>query len=155
MKQTLLIPYTQVANSELAPEDAHLVEQAISIAQAAYVPYSKFKVGAAVLLDNGVIVTGSNQENAAFPSGLCAERTALFYAGAQYPDVPVLALAVVAFNEEGQVKHISPCGGCRQVLMETSTRFKPFRLLLSGRDETIILDDARQCLPFGFDGAEM
>lgn len=155
MKQILSIPYVRLSNNELSREDATLIAEAVKVAQDAYAPYSQFKVGAAVLLENGIIVTGSNQENAAYPSGLCAERTALFYAGAQYPDVPVLALAVVAFNHIGQVEQISPCGSCRQVLVETSTRFKPFRLLLSGKDETIILEDARLCLPFGFDGSDL
>ena len=125
MKQILSIPYVRLSNNELSREDATLIAEAVKVAQDAYAPYSQFKVGAAVLLENGIIVTGSNQENAAYPSGLCAERTALFYAGAQYPDVPVLALAVVAFNNIGQVEQISPCGSCRQVLVETSTRFKP------------------------------
>ena len=133
MKQILSIPYVRLSNNELSREDATLIAEAVKVAQDAYAPYSQFKVGAAVLLENGIIVTGSNQENAAYPSGLCAERTALFYAGAQYPDVPVLALAVVAFNNIGQVEQISPCGSCRQVLVETSTRFEPFRLLLSGK----------------------
>ena len=120
MKQILSIPYVRLSNNELSREDATLIAEAVKVAQDAYAPYSQFKVGAAVLLENGIIVTGSNQENAAYPSGLCAERTALFYAGAQYPDVPVLALAVVAFNNIGQVEQISPCGSCRQVLVETS-----------------------------------
>lgn len=155
MKQILSLAYNLVPNTDLSEEDARLERAAVEIAEQAYAPYSRFRVGAAVLLENGVIVTGSNQENAAYPSGLCAERTALFYAGAQYPDVPVVSLAVVAFNSEGRVQTISPCGGCRQVLMETAVRFRPFRVLLCGAEKTIILDDCRQLLPFGFDGSDL
>lgn len=155
MKLTLSISYTQLSNEELSCDDSKLIKAAEDIAQQAYAPYSQFKVGAALLLENGVIITGSNQENAAYPSGLCAERTALFYAGAQYPDIPIVSLAIVAFNTEGKVTEISPCGGCRQVIMEASCRFKPFRLLLSGREHTIILDDARSILPFGFDDSKL
>lgn len=155
MRQVLSIPYSLVKNTELSVEDARLEQLALEVAERAYAPYSNFRVGAAALLENGVVVTGSNQENAAYPSGLCAERTALFYAGAQYPDTPVVALAIVAINREGRVGQISPCGGCRQVLMEVATRFRPFRLLLCGAEETIILDDCRQTLPFGFDGSDL
>ncbi len=155
MKQQLSIPYLLVASSELEARDKELEAAASAIAERAYAPYSNFRVGAAVLLENGVIVTGSNQENAAYPSGLCAERTALFYAGAQYPDVAVVSLAIVAYNKDGRVAQISPCGACRQVLMETAVRFRPFRLLLCGSRETIILEDCRQVLPFGFDGSEL
>ncbi|MDY3091150.1 MAG: cytidine deaminase [Porphyromonas sp.] len=155
MKQVLSIPYQLVNNEDLDAQDKQLEAAASAIAEQAYAPYSNFRVGAAALLENGIIVTGSNQENAAYPSGLCAERTALFYAGAQYPDVPVVALAVVAYNKDGRVAQISPCGGCRQVLMETAIRFRPFRLLLCGSKETIILEDCRQVLPFGFDGSDL
>ena len=84
MKQILSIPYVRLSNNELSREDATLIAEAVKVAQDAYAPYSQFKVGAAVLLENGIIVTGSNQENAAYPSGLCAERTALFYAGSGF-----------------------------------------------------------------------
>lgn len=155
MNQILSLPYTLVANAKLSADDRRLEQAAVEVAEQAYAPYSRFKVGAAALLENGVIVTGSNQENAAYPSGLCAERTALFYAGAQYPDVPVVTLAIVAFNSEGRVAQISPCGSCRQVLMETAVRFRPFRVLLCGAQNTIVLDDCRQLLPFGFDGSDL
>lgn len=154
-KETLSIPYISVPTTELTPEDAQLEHLAAEIAEQAYAPYSQFRVGAAALLENGVIVTGSNQENAAYPSGLCAERTALFYAGAQYPDVPVKTLAIVASNREGRVAMITPCGACRQVLMEVAQRFHPFRVLLCGREETIIIEDNRLLLPFAFDGSDL
>lgn len=154
-KENLSIPYISVATSALEAEDAQLERLASEVAEQAYAPYSQFKVGAAALLENGEILTGSNQENAAYPSGLCAERTALFYAGAQYPDVPVKTLAIVASNKEGRVGMITPCGACRQVLMEVAQRFHPFRVLLCGRDETIIIEDNRLLLPFAFDGSDL
>lgn len=155
MKEALCIPYTRVTTEQLTPLDKQLKEAATRVAQDAYAPYSHFRVGAAVCLKNGEIITGSNQENAAYPSGICAERTALFYAAAQYPDVGVETLAIVAFNQYGQVEGISPCGACRQVLMETTQRFGPYRVLLCGREECIILEDARYLLPFGFDGSSL
>lgn len=155
MEQTFTIPYKTLLRSELTPEDHRLEELAVEAAQKAYAPYSLFHVGAAVLLANGEIVTGSNQENAAYPSGTCAERTALFWAGAQWPDVPVEKLLIVAFNASGRVPFISPCGGCRQVIMETATRFHPFPILLSGDEKTVVLEDCRYLLPFGFDGSSL
>ena len=110
-------------------------------------PYSHFQVGAAVLLANGEIVMGSNQENAAYPSGTCAERTALFWAAAQWPKVAVERLAIVAINASGRVPFISPCGSCRQVIMETATRFHTFPILLMGQEQTILLEDCRYLLP--------
>ena len=155
MEQTFTIPYKTLLRSELTPEDRRLEELAVEAAQKAYAPYSHFHVGAAVLLANGEIVTGSNQENAAYPSGTCAERTALFWAGAQWPDVPVEKLLIVAFNASGRVPFISPCGGCRQVIMETATRFHPFPILLAGGEKTVVLEDCRYLLPFGFDGSSL
>lgn len=155
MQQILSIPYEYIPTSELSPQDRELEKAALKVAEGAYAPYSQFRVGAALRLKNGIIITGSNQENAAYPSGTCAERTALFYAGAQYPDEPILALALVAINREGRVGQISPCGACRQVLLESATRFSPFRLLLCGGESTIILEDCRQLLPFGFDGSDL
>ena len=155
MEQTFTIHYKTLLRSELTPEDHRLEELAVEAAQKAYAPYSLFHVGAAVLLANGEIVTGSNQENAAYPSGTCAERTALFWAGAQWPDVPVEKLLIVAFNASGRVPFISPCGGCRQVIMETATRFHPFPILLSGDEKTVVLEDCRYLLPFGFDGSSL
>lgn len=152
----LKLSYQSVPTAELVQEDRELVEAALQAASGAYAPYSHFHVGAALRLESGVIVTGSNQENAAYPSGTCAERTALFYAGAQYPDDAPTTLAIVAINAEGRVPHISPCGSCRQVILETATRYKqPYRVILSGRDESIILDDCRALLPWGFDGSEL
>lgn len=155
MNRELHIPYRIVPHEELNSEELALEAEALKAARMAYAPYSKFCVGAAVLLDNGEIVSGSNQENAAYPSGICAERTALFYAGAQYPEARPLALAIVAINAEGRVPLITPCGACRQVILETATRFAPYPVLLIGEEEAVILEDCRQLLPFAFDGSDL
>ncbi|MBO5961222.1 MAG: cytidine deaminase, partial [Paludibacteraceae bacterium] len=104
---------------ELSETYQNLVDKAKQQTKTAYAPYSKFHVGAAVLMDNGEILCGSNQENAAYPSGLCAERTTLFYANAHYPDRKVVALAIAAAQNEAFLEEpISPCGACRQVMLE-------------------------------------
>ena len=151
MEKTFQIPYKTLVRSELSDIERELEQRAVSAATRAYAPYSHFLVGAAVLLANGEIVTGSNQENAAYPSGTCAERTALFWAAAEWPEVAVEKLVVVAINEAGRVPFISPCGSCRQVIMETATRFHPFPILLCGEEEIVVLKDCRMLLPFGFD----
>lgn len=138
---------------ELSAEDRQLVEQAIEATRRSYAPYSHFHVGAAVRLGNGEIVIGCNQENAAYPSGLCAERTALFAAGAQYPDVPVRVLAVAARGTDGEMTEepTGPCGSCRQVIIESETRAKhPIRILLYGRRCVYIIDGIRQLMPLTF-----
>ena len=155
MEQTFTIPYKTLDRSELSEQDRQLEERALEVAQKAYAPYSRFHVGAAVLLANGEIVTGSNQENAAYPSVTCDERTALFWDSAQWPYVAVERLAIVAINSAGRVPFISPCGSCRQVIMETATRFHPFPILLMGEEKTILLEDCRYLLPFGFDGSAL
>ena len=151
MEKTFQIPYKTLIRSELSDIERELEQRAVSAATRAYAPYSHFLVGAAVLLANGEIVTGSNQENAAYPSGTCAERTALFWAAAEWPEVAVEKLVVVAINEAGRVPFISPCGSCRQVIMETATRFHPFPILLCGEEVIVVLEDCRMLLPFGFD----
>ena len=102
----------------------------------------------------GVIVTGTNQENVASPSGICAERTTLFYANSQYPDTPVKALAIAGISEDDGMKRtpISPCGACRQVMLETENRYAtPMRVLLCGKEEVYIVESAKDLLPFAFD----
>lgn len=139
--------------SELVIEEQQLIKAAKAIAKKAYAPYSKFFVGAAVMLDNGEIVTGNNQENVAFPSGLCAERTALFYANAQYPDAAVKALAVVAYaNKTYSKQPITPCGSCRQVLLESENRHqKPMRVIMCGEEKIYVAQSAKDLLPLSFD----
>ena len=141
---------------ELSPRERLLCEAAYEVTKNAYAPYSQFNVGAAVLLANGQIITGSNQENAAYPSGLCAERVALFYASSHYPGIPVELLAVTAITAGKQVERISPCGGCRQVMKEVENRYKqPVRLLLIGREEILCLDSAEDLLPLSFGESDL
>ncbi|WP_286967809.1 cytidine deaminase [Flavobacterium sp. UBA4854] len=105
--------------NELPTEIQDLMNQAVEIRKKAYAPYSKFRVGAALLLDNGKIILGSNQENAAYPSGLCAERTAIFYAGSAYPEAKILKMAITAASDTNQTTApIPPCGSCRQSIAE-------------------------------------
>src|SRR6187200_2529288 len=105
--------------AELPSEIQSLMEQAIGVRKNAYAPYSKFRVGAALLLDNGIVVLGSNQENAAYPSGLCAERTAIFYAGANYPEAKIIKMAISAASDTNPTTAPTPpCGACRQAIAE-------------------------------------
>ena len=139
---------------ELTPQDRELMDKAKEATSRSYAPYSKFSVSAAALLKNGVIVTGTNQENAAYPSGLCAERTTLFYANSQYPDQPVLTLAIAARSESGYLDTpIPPCGACRQVLLETEQRYQqPMRILLYGEKAIYEIDGTKDLLPLSFCG---
>lgn len=137
---------------ELNESDRALILAAKEMTKKSYSPYSHFQVGAAALLADGTIVKGSNQENAAYPSGLCAERTTLFAANANYPDQPVKALAIACFtaghftDEPG-----APCGSCRQVMLETEHRFgEPMRVLLYGEKAIYVFDKAADLLPYGF-----
>jgi cytidine deaminase len=141
------------AMEELSAEERHLVELAIEATSRSYAPYSKFCVGAAVRLDNGVEIIGCNQENAAYPSGLCAERTALFYAGARYPNASVRLLAIAARGTDGELTEepTGPCGGCRQVILESETRAgHPIRILLYGRKYVYVIDGIRSLMPLSF-----
>lgn len=138
---------------ELTANEQHLLQLAIEATGRSYAPYSKFCVGAAVRLDNGIELAGSNQENAAYPSGLCAERTALFYAGAQYPDVPVRMLAIAAKGTDGELTEepTGPCGACRQVIIESETRAdSPIRILLYGKKYVYVIDGIRPLMPLTF-----
>ena len=154
MKKRLLeISYHSCKFEELTPEEKQLVEVARQATFRSYSPYSHFSVGASVLLANGVILSVSNQENAAYPSGLCAERTVLFFANSQHPNQPITMMAIAARSEKGFTEiPITPCGACRQVLAETERRFEqPIRILLYGETETIIIDGVKDLLPFLFD----
>ncbi len=157
IEQNITIQTQSFKPEELEPNDADLVNRALEAAKHAYAPYSHFSVGAAVLLKSGEVVTGSNQENAAYPSGLCAERTALFYAGAGYPDDPVELLAIAAYGTDGtQTEAISPCGGCRQVMIEVATRFgEGFPVLLAGKNKVTKVPDCRALLPLRFDESSL
>jgi cytidine deaminase len=143
--------------NELSEEMTELVWEARRISDKAWSPYSGFCVGAAVRLINGVLITGNNQENAAYPSGLCAERTALFYANANYPDVPVEAIAISAHNARGLVREpVKPCGSCRQVLLETETRFNhPIKIILDGQKSLYVFEGIDTLLPLSFKPASL
>jgi len=120
----------------------------------AYAPYSKFHVGAALLLDNTEIISGSNQENASYPSGLCAERTAIFYAGAQYPKAKVLKMAITAASQtQKTVKPIPPCGACRQSIAEYEMKQDmPIEIYFMGETGSVVKSNSlANLLPFGFD----
>lgn len=138
---------------ELTETDRQLVDAACEATSRSYAPYSHFSVGAAAWLDNGQVVTGTNQENAAYPSGTCAERTTLFYANSQYPDQAVRTLAIAARTEAGFLDTpIPPCGACRQVLLETEKRFgQPMRVLLFSRHDIYIVKGVKDLLPLSFD----
>ena len=141
------------AYHELTADEQKLAEAAREATRRSYAPYSRFHVGSAVLLANGTVITGTNQENVAYPSGLCAERTTLFYANSQYPDVAVKMLAIAACDANGKMQStpISPCGACRQVMVETEKRFKhPIRILLCGTEEVYVAENTSCLLPLSF-----
>jgi len=141
---------------ELSADEQALIKTAIEATKNSYSPYSHFSVGAALLLENGEMVMGANQENAAYPSGLCAERTTLFAAGAQYPDTPVKAMFLVALKDGEIQEKISPCGACRQVLLETELRYhRPMQVWMCGRSEFCRLDSAEDLLPLSFGSADL
>lgn len=154
MKEMDIRPVIQEAQmDELTSDERILIEMAIEGTNRSYAPYSNFHVGAAIQLQNGVRFIGCNQENAAFPAGICAERAAIFAAGAQYPDEPVVMLAITARGKDGELiaEPASPCGTCRQVLIETETRFKhPIRILLYGRNRVYVIDGIKQLMPLSF-----
>ena len=153
-QKNINITYTEYKSvDELIPEDRELVSAAIEAMSGAYAPYSHFHVGAAVRLSNGQIVRGANQENAAFPSGLCAERTAMFAAGSRYPDKDMLSIAI-AGGVHGRLgkSPATPCGACRQVMAEYEKRSGVhMSILLIGRDEVWKFSRVEDLLPYIFD----
>jgi len=155
MDKKLVINYQEFESvAELCDSDRELLQRAVEAAEGAYAPYSGFHVGAAVRLRDGSVVVGSNQENVAYPSGLCAERTAIFAASAQRPDCrDYEALAIVGRNAVGQLCAASPCGACRQVLSEYEQRQgHPLRVIcyLDGGAVRVI-ESVADLLPFSFD----
>jgi cytidine deaminase len=142
--------------SELAQEIQSLMNSAIEVRNNAYAPYSKFNVGAAVLLDNGEVVVGSNQENASYPSGLCAERTAIYYAGANYPNAKMLKMAITA-SSQNQItnKPIPPCGACRQAIAEYEIKQEqPIEIYFMGAEGKVIKSKSLvNLLPLLFDNS--
>lgn len=153
MQEKKVITKIQVYSyTDLTEADKKLIDLAKEATKSSYTPYSHFNVGAAVRLENGVLIKGCNQENAAFPAGICAERSACFNAGANYPDVAIEAIAIIAVqNGEVVEDPCSPCGVCRQALLEFETRSgKPMQVLLAGRDKVFHLESMKSLLPLSF-----
>lgn len=153
MKQIdITTPVKILEYNELTPQDQELVTAAREATKRSYAPYSHFHVGAALLLSNGQVVTGSNQENAAFTSGTCAERAACFWAHSNYPDLDFDTIAVAACDHDGEVTNpISPCGHCRQALLEfEKIAKKDMRVILIGKDKIYILPSIKSLLPLAF-----
>lgn len=138
---------------DLSLEDRALLAEAHEAASHAYAPYSRFQVGGAVRLDDGTVVRGSNQENMAYPSGMCGERVAVFAAGAQHPGQVMRAVAIVSPSSNALSEAFMPCGGCRQVLVEAERRQgEPLRVLLQVRDEDVVISaSAVNLMPFAFE----
>ncbi len=139
---------------ELPTDIQNLMHEAVAIRKTAYAPYSHFKVGTAILLDNGEIILGSNQENAAYPSGLCAERVAVFYAGAKYPEAKILKMAISAASDNTTTSApIPPCGACRQSLAEYEIKQNtPIEIYFKGEIGSIYKSDSlKNLLPLLFD----
>ena len=145
-----LYEYDQL--DELQEDQVQLVQGAIEASRGAYAPYSDYHVGAAVRLANGEMVIGSNQENAAYPSGLCAERVAIFYAGARYPEVAVTSIAIAAMrNGTLQEEPVVPCGACRQVLFEKELQGRvPMEVILYGSKMIQVIKQVSDLLPLPF-----
>ena len=154
MKKDFQFSYELLSDwKDLSIEDQILVDKAYDALETAYAPYSKFKVGASVRLDNDAIITGSNQENAAYPSGLCAERVALFHIGSNYPKQSIKTICVVAKGDLLPLdKLLSPCGGCRQVMLESENRQQnKIKVIIVNQDNrTMVIPSVIDLLPFGF-----
>lgn len=150
---TISFSYLEYDNiKELDPDDMDLVVAARESALNAYAPYSKFRVGAAIRLNSGLIISGTNVENAVFPSGICAERSALAYSVSNHSDDSPTTLAVSAFTENGLTDDpVPPCGNCRQVISEEESRTgSKIRIILSGKNKTLIIESIRDLLPMQF-----
>ena len=138
---------------ELEDGEKKLMMEARKAAQDAYAPYSQYRVGAALLLENGIVIRGNNQENAAYPSGLCAERVAIFYAGANHPDVPVKAIAITALSDNHKIDYaVGPCGACRQAIAEYEYRFNhEIKILMMGEEGNVLVAESiKSLLPLTF-----
>lgn len=154
MKEIILeSKITECTIDELCETERLLIQKAIEATDYSYAPFSSFHVGAALLLDNGIIVTGCNQENAVLPAGICAERSAIFAAGAQYPNQAVKTIAIAARGTDGELtdEPVTPCGICRQVFIETETRHKtPIRILLYGKARIYATNGIKELMPLSF-----
>lgn len=158
-EREVTITYAEYSSwEELPPEDRSLLNKARTVTGDAYAPYSHFRVGAAALLANGEVITGTNQENASFPAGICAERTLLSVAAARFPGIPIETLAISYYNEHGSAdRPISPCGICRQSLKEFEGRTgRPIRLVLGGQTGPVyVIPRSGALLPVAFVAEDM
>ena len=153
IEKKITTTFYQTNKNSLSKEENSLVDLAINSLRSAYAPYSGFLVGASILLENSEIINGSNQENVAYPSGLCAERVAMFYVGAKFPDVKIKTIAVSVFSKSFEVSDvISPCGACRQVMAEYEDKQKQsIKVMLhSPNDQVLIANKVQDLLPFMF-----
>jgi cytidine deaminase len=152
-EEKLELSFIRAKLIELSPEEQVLIKNAKDSFKNSYAPYSGFLVGASILLENGKVINGSNQENVAYPSGLCAERVALFYAGSQYPQIAIKTIAVSALSKTFEINNVvSPCGACRQVMAEYQQKQNSeIRILLhSPNDDVLIANSVEDLLPFMF-----
>lgn len=156
-KITIETNVTIYSFEELENSQKELINKAKEQVNKAYAPYSGFHVGAAVELENGEIFAANNQENSAYPSGLCAERVAIFFANAQYPNVAVKTLAIAAFTNGKFIEEpVTPCGSCRQVLLETEMRFeRNIKVLLYGTNHIFQIENVKQLLPLCFEKSSL
>lgn len=158
-KKELTITYTDFeSESELSTQEQELMQKARLAADSAYAPYSNFYVGAALLLKNGLVITGNNQENVAYPSGLCAERVAIYAAGANYPDIAIEAIAITCKSKLFKVNQpLSPCGACRQAIAEYETRYNSkIKIILAGETGPVrVIESIADLLPFMFKSEEL
>ncbi|AVR44195.1 cytidine deaminase [Christiangramia fulva] len=160
MKSLTITSHLEVYDSleELPGNLQQLMQQAIKVRDTAYAPYSQFKVGAALLLDNDEVILGSNQENASYPSGLCAERTAVYAAGAKYPEAEIKAIAISAKSMKHQViSPVPPCGACRQALIEYEVKQeKPIGIFFMGESGKVVkANSIKDLLPLVFDNSSL
>lgn len=152
-KFDISVPITEYTYDELSAEDRRLVDMAREATYRSYVPYSHFHVGAVILLDNGEVVCGSNQENVAYPSGTCAERSACYYAGARYPESKFVKIVIAARGTDGEfvAEPVAPCGACRQALLEYELQAgRPVPVILCGKDSFRELPSVATTLPLAF-----
>jgi cytidine deaminase len=157
-EKKIILNFNSAHFSDLDSKDQQLISHAKEAFVSSYAPYSGFLVGASILLENGEIVNGSNQENVAYPSGLCAERVAMFYVGSKFPDVKIEAIAVSVFSNDFEVTDIiSPCGACRQVMAEYEAKQeKSIRVILhSPNDQVLIAKKVQDLLPFMFKSSHL
>jgi cytidine deaminase len=157
-EKEIKLVYTEYNDlAEMSGEDRMLISKAIEAGRKAYAPYSRFQVGAALLLEDGTVVSGANVENAAFPSGSCAEKTVLSYAVSNYPGLKPVAIAVAARTENGLTgEPVPPCGNCRQMLLEEENRNnKPIKVILYGSKRIVVVPDSEKLMPIQFNRDNM